>query len=49
MHFTEVYFLDEFGEGFTQIDELIKKLICTCEEGVDYSFLDTTFVELHTY
>jgi len=30
-------FLDKNGEGITSEDELIKKLISTCEEGLDYS------------
>lgn len=30
-------FLGEFGEGKTDKDEIIKKLISTCEEGIDYS------------
>jgi len=30
-------FLNENGEGVTSEDELMKKLISTCEEGVDYT------------
>jgi len=30
-------FLDEYGAGITSEDELIKKLISTCEEGIDYT------------
>ena len=30
-------FLDEFGEGKTQEDEIIKNLIFTDEEGRDYT------------
>jgi len=30
-------FLDENGAGKTQEDELVKKLISTCEEGIDYT------------
>jgi hypothetical protein len=30
-------FLDENGAGKTENDELIKKLIVTCEEGIDYT------------
>lgn len=29
-------FLTEFGEGKTEDDEIIKNLISTCEEGIDY-------------
>jgi len=32
-----VSFLDENGVGITSEDELIKKLISTCEEGIDYT------------
>ncbi|WP_373035553.1 hypothetical protein [Sulfurimonas sp.] len=32
----ELSFLDEFGEGKTGEDEIIKNLIFTCEEGIDY-------------
>ncbi|MEA3330843.1 MAG: hypothetical protein U9Q29_04015 [Campylobacterota bacterium] len=35
--FIELEFLSEFGEGKTEEDEIVKKLIFTCEEGVDYS------------
>ena len=37
-------FLDENGAGFTCRDELIKKLISTCEEGIDYTRLNITSV-----
>ena len=30
-------FLDEFGEGKTEEDEIVKNLIFTDEEGRDYS------------
>ena len=30
-------FLDENGAGKTRDDELMKKLISTCEEGIDYT------------
>jgi len=30
-------FLDVNGAGLTNEDELMKKLISTCEEGIDYS------------
>ena len=30
-------FLDEYGAGKTEEDEIIKKLISTCEEGIDYT------------
>ena len=30
-------FLDKDGAGKTSEDELIKKLISTCEEGIDYT------------
>ena len=30
-------FLDKDGAGKTSEDEIIKKLISTCEEGVDYT------------
>jgi len=30
-------FLTENGAGITSEDELMKKLISTCEEGVDYT------------
>jgi len=30
-------FLNENGEGITSENELMKKLISTCEEGVDYT------------
>ena len=30
-------FLNENGVGITSEDELMKKLISTCEEGVDYT------------
>ncbi|WP_324171586.1 hypothetical protein [Sulfurimonas sp.] len=33
----EMQFLDEFGEGKTNEDEIIQNLIFTCEEGVDYT------------
>jgi len=33
----EIKFLDEFGEGKTNEDEIIKNLIFTCEEGIDYT------------
>ena len=32
-------FLNEFGEGLTCNDKLTKKLIATCEEGIDYKEL----------
>lgn len=32
----EIGFLDEFGEGKTSEDEIIKNLIFTCEEGTLY-------------
>ena len=32
----QISFLDEFGEGKTEEDEIIKNLIFTCEEGIDY-------------
>jgi len=35
----EISFLDEFGEGKTGEDEIVKNLIFTCEEGIDYSKL----------
>ena len=37
-------FLNENGAGLTCDDKLTKKLISTCEEGVDYSRLESTFV-----
>ena len=30
-------FLDEFGDGKTDKDEIIKNLTFTCEEGLDYT------------
>lgn len=30
-------FLDEFGDGKTENDEIVKNLIFTCEEGLDYT------------
>ena len=30
-------FLDKFGAGKTEEDEIIKNLISTCEEGIDYT------------
>ena len=33
----ELEFLDEFGDGKTQDDEIVKNLIFTCEEGFDYT------------
>ncbi|WP_321779355.1 hypothetical protein [Sulfurimonas sp.] len=33
----EMQFLDEFGEGKTNEDEIVQNLIFTCEEGVDYT------------
>ena len=33
----ELEFLDEFGEGKTEKDEIVKNLIFTCEEGIEYS------------
>ena len=30
-------FLDEFGDGKTSEDEIVKNLTFTCEEGVDYT------------
>jgi len=30
-------FLNENGAGITSEDELMKKLISTCEEGIDYT------------
>ena len=32
----ELDFLDEFGEGKTSEDKIVKNLIFTCEEGIDY-------------
>jgi len=32
----EIGFLDEYGEGKTSEDEIIKNLIFTCEEGTVY-------------
>ncbi|WP_415397307.1 hypothetical protein [Sulfurimonas sp. CS5] len=32
----QLSFLDEFGEGKTDEDEIIQNLIFTCEEGIDY-------------
>lgn len=32
----ELDFLDEYGDGKTSDDEIIKKLIFTCEEGLEY-------------
>lgn len=33
----QLSFLDEFGEGLTNKDEIIRNLIFTCEEGIDYT------------
>ncbi|MDA3909168.1 MAG: hypothetical protein PF437_08765 [Sulfurimonas sp.] len=33
----ELGFLDEFGEGKTGEDEIVQKLVFTCEEGIDYT------------
>ncbi|MBL0708735.1 MAG: hypothetical protein JJW00_06805 [Sulfurimonas sp.] len=33
----KMQFLDEFGEGKTDKDEIVKNLIFTCEEGIDYT------------
>jgi hypothetical protein len=38
---TKLQFLDEFGDENMKKDETLKNLIFTCEEGVDYSFLET--------
>ena len=38
MDYKNLNFLDEFGDK--NRDETIKNLIFTCEEGVDYSFLE---------
>ena len=40
MSYNDLKILDEFGDGKTQDDEIIKNLITTCEEGIDYSFLE---------
>lgn len=37
-------FLNENGAGLTCNDKLTKKLISTCEEGIDYSRLNSTSV-----
>ena len=48
MDYSDLEFLEEFGDGATQEDEIIQNLTVTCEEGIDYSFLEgvtTTFEE----
>ena len=42
MDYNDLQFLEEFGEGKTSEDEIIQDLVFTCEECVDYSFLETT-------
>jgi len=36
-HFYHPTFLNKNGAGKNSEDELIKKLISTCEEGIDYT------------
>ena len=38
----KIGFLDEFGAGITGKDKIIKNLISTCEEGIDYSKIYVT-------
>jgi len=45
MDYHDLHFLEELGEGKTQADEIVKNLIFTCEEGIDYSYLDVTTSE----
>ena len=40
MDYNDLEFLEEFGDGVTQEDEIVQNLTITCEEGIDYSFLE---------
>ena len=45
MDYNDLEFLEEFGDGKTQEDEIVQNLTTTCEEGIDYTFLDVTTFE----
>lgn len=45
MEYTDLQFLNENGDEELAEDETIKNLVFTCEEGVDYSYLDVTTSE----
>ena len=44
MNEKNLQFLNEFGDE--NRDETIQNLIFTCEEGVDYSFLEATILPI---
>jgi len=46
MDYNDLEFLEEFGDGVTQEDEIVQNLTVTCEEGIDYSFLEDVTTSL---